>query len=171
LETLLIKLTNLLGKPLEDNRWKSFECHLHAEGSRGPFYLYICIRYRKIERTSFTILNSYLFIFMAPSIARGGKISAVVPMCPHIDNNEHSVQVVVSGQGLADLRGLGPIQRARRTTDHCAHPAYRPYLNQYLTDSRKGHIPHDLRRCFELHTNLLTHGEMLPGLAIEPASS
>ena len=115
--------------------------------------------------------NGYLSIFMAPSIARGGKISAVVPMCPHIDNNEHSVQVVVTEQGLADLRGLGPIQRARRIIDHCAHPAYRPYLNRYLADSRKGHIRHDLRRCYELHTNLLTHGEMLPGLAIDPAAS
>ena len=98
--------------------------------------------------------NGYLSIFMAPSIAKGGKISAVVPMCPHVDNNEHSVQVVVTEQGLADLRGLGPMQRAGRIIDHCAHPAYRPYLNHYLAESRRGHIRHDLTRCFELHSNL-----------------
>jgi succinate CoA transferase len=115
--------------------------------------------------------NGYLSIFMAPSIARGGKISSVVPMCPHIDNNEHSVQIVVTEQGLADLRGLGPMQRARRIIDCCAHPAYRPYLNGYLTESRSGHIRHDLRRCFEMHTNLLAHGEMLPGLAIDATGS
>jgi len=115
--------------------------------------------------------NGYLSIFMAPSIARGGKISSVVPMCPHIDNNEHSVQIVVTEQGLADLRGLGPMQRARRIIDCCAHPAYRPYLNGYLTKSRSGHIRHDLRRCFELHINLLTRGEMLPGLAIDATGS
>jgi succinate CoA transferase len=115
--------------------------------------------------------NGYLSIFMAPSIAKGGKISAVVPMCPHIDNNEHSVQVVVTEQGLADLRGLGPIQRAKRIINCCAHPAYRPYLNQYLAESRNGHIRHDLRRCFEMHTNLLAQGEMLPGLTVDSTGS
>lgn len=107
--------------------------------------------------------NSYLSIFMTPSIAKGGKISAVVPMCPHIDNNEHSVQVVVTEQGLADLRGLGPIQRAKKIIENCAHPAYRDYLREYVQTARVGHIRHDLARCFELHGNLLKYGEMLPG--------
>jgi acetyl-CoA hydrolase len=106
--------------------------------------------------------NSYLSIFITPSIAKGGKISSIVPMCPHIDNNEHSVQVVVTEQGLSDLRGLGPVQRARRIIDHCAHPAYRDYLHRYVSESRIGHICHDLTRCFELHRNLLAHGAMLP---------
>ncbi len=56
--------------------------------------------------------NAYLSILMAPSVAKGGKISAVVPMVSHVDNNEHSVQVLVTEQGLADLRGLGPRRRA-----------------------------------------------------------
>lgn len=111
--------------------------------------------------------NGYLSIFMAPSIAKGGKISAVVPMCPHIDNNEHSVQVVVTEQGLADLRGLGPLQRARVIIDRCAHPAYRDYLHRYLAQARRGHIRHDLSRCFELHRNLMEYGAMLPGLKVE----
>jgi len=110
--------------------------------------------------------NGYLSIFMAPSIAKEGKISAVVPMCPHIDNNEHSVQVLVTEQGLADLRGLGPMQRAKRIIEQCAHPAYRPYLKQYLAESRRGHIRHNLSHCFDLHINLMNHGEMLPGLTI-----
>ena len=29
-------------------------------------------------------------------IGKGGKISKVVPMCPHVDNNEHSVQIIVT---------------------------------------------------------------------------
>jgi acyl-CoA hydrolase len=32
--------------------------------------------------------NAYLSIFMAPSIAKGGKISSIVPMCAHIDDVE-----------------------------------------------------------------------------------
>src|SRR5208283_1737548 len=35
--------------------------------------------------------NAYISIYMCPSVAKGGRISSIVPMCPHIDNNEHSV--------------------------------------------------------------------------------
>ena len=114
--------------------------------------------------------NSYLSILMCPSIAKGGKISAVVPMCPHIDNNEHSVQVVVTEQGLADLRGLGPMQRAKTIIGSCAHPAYRDYLHRYIERSRVGHIRHDLATCFELHRNLMEHGAMLPDLDLSEFS-
>ncbi len=106
--------------------------------------------------------NSYLSILMTPSTAKDGRISAVVPMCPHIDNNEHSVQIVVTEQGLADLRGIGPAQRARLIIDKCAHPAYRDYLLDYTQRARSSHISHDLDRCFELHRNLLQFGTMLP---------
>ncbi len=108
--------------------------------------------------------NAYLSIFMCPSVAKGGKISTIVPMCSHVDHSEHSVQVLVTEQGLADLRGLAPVPRARRIIDTCAHPAYRDYLHRYLESAPAGHIRHDLRRCFELHTNFLEHGSMLPDL-------
>ncbi len=108
--------------------------------------------------------NGYLSVFMTPSVAKGGRISTIVPMCPHVDNNEHSVQIVVTEQGLADLRGLGPMQRAEIIIEQCAHPAYRDYLREYIKDARPGHIRHDLSRCFELHRNLLEHGAMLPDL-------
>ncbi len=106
--------------------------------------------------------NSYLSFLMTPSIAKEGKISAIVPMCPHIDNNEHSVQIVVTEQGLADLRGLGPTHRAQVLIEKCAHPMYKDYLRKYVRDSGKGHIRHDLTRCYELHRNLMEHGTMLP---------
>lgn len=106
--------------------------------------------------------NAYLSFLVAPSTAKGGRISTVVPMASHVDHNEHSVQVVVTEQGLADLRGLGPMERARRIIDNCAHPAYREYLHSYLEGSPAGHIRHDLGRCFELHRNLLETGCMLP---------
>ena len=108
--------------------------------------------------------NGYLSIYMCPSIAKGGKISSIVPMCPHIDNNEHSVQVVATEQGLADLRGLGPMQRAKAIIENCAHPAYRDYLHHYIEKARVGHIRHDLESCYELHLNLMEHGAMLPDL-------
>jgi succinate CoA transferase len=108
--------------------------------------------------------NAYLSIFMCPSTAKGGTISTIVPMCPHVDHNEHSVQVVVTEYGLADLRGASPRERARRLIDRCAHPAYRDYLHRYVAQAGSGHIPIDLDRCFELHRNLLAYGRMLPDL-------
>ena len=106
--------------------------------------------------------NAYLSIFMCPSTAKDGTISTVVPMCPHVDHNEHSVNVVVTEQGLADLRGLAPDDRAELIIDRCAHPRYREYLHKYLRGAAPGHIRHDLGRCFELHQNLLRYGAMLP---------
>lgn len=106
--------------------------------------------------------NAYLSVLMAPSIAKGGKISAVVPMCSHVDHNEHSVQVLVTEQGLADLRGKGPMERAREIIEKCAHPMYRDYLRRYVERAPMGHFRHDLSRCFELHQNLLATGQMLP---------
>lgn len=108
--------------------------------------------------------NAFLSFFMCPSINKGGRISCIVPMVPHVDNNEHSVQIVVTDQGLADLRGLGPMQRAKKIIENCAHPAYRDYLYHYIENSKLGHIRHDLGRCFELHRNLMEHGAMLPDL-------
>lgn len=108
--------------------------------------------------------NAYLSIFMCPSVAKGGRISTIVPMCSHVDHSEHSVQVIVTEQGIADLRGLSPIARARRIIDHCAHPAYQEYLRRYLEAAPMGHIRHDLRRCFELYINFQEHGAMLPDL-------
>ena len=106
--------------------------------------------------------NAYLSIFMCPSIAKDGSISTIVPMCTHVDHTEHSVNVFVTEQGIADLRGLAPNRRARKIIDHCAHPLYRDYLHQYLSGTGPGHIRHNLGDCFELHQNLLRTGKMLP---------
>lgn len=106
--------------------------------------------------------NAYLSIFMAPSIAKGGKISSIVPMCTHVDHNEHSVKVIITDQGIADLRGLSPMQRAQTIIENCAHPMYRDYLFNYLKNSRGGHLHHDLGHAFDLHQQFLATGSMLP---------
>ena len=108
--------------------------------------------------------NAYLSIYMTPSIQKKGKISSIVPMVTHVDHNEHSVQIVVTEQGLADLRGLGAMERAKAIINNCAHPAYRDYLRRYIESSTLGHERHDLLRCFEMHRNLIEHGAMLPDL-------
>jgi succinyl-CoA:acetate CoA-transferase len=81
--------------------------------------------------------NAYVSIFLTPSIAKGGKISAIVPQASHVDHITQDVQVIVTEQGLADLRGLSPKQRAQVIIDNCAHPDYRPALADYFRRSRE----------------------------------
>jgi acyl-CoA hydrolase len=105
--------------------------------------------------------NAYLSIFMAPSTAKGGKISSIVPMCTHVDHSEHSVKVIITEQGVADLRSLSPIQRAKAIIENCAHPMYKDALYRYLSNCKPGHIPHDLHHAFDMHSKFLETGSML----------
>ena len=104
--------------------------------------------------------SAYLSIFTTPSTAKEGKISAFVPMVSHTDHSEHSVKILVSEYGVADLRGTSPVQRARRIIDNCVHPDYRPLLNEYLARGVAGHTPQDLRTAFAFHLALAEKGDM-----------
>ena len=99
-------------------------------------------------------------IFTTPSTAKDGKISAFVPMVSHLDHSEHSVKVIITEYGVADLRGTSPIQRARRIIDNCVHPDYKPLLNEYLEMGVKGHTPQNLKCCFAFHEELAKSGDM-----------
>ena len=74
------------------------------------------------------IRNAYLSIFTCPSVAKGGVISSIVPFVSHQDSSEHDVNIIVTEQGIADLRGKGPIQRAETIIENCAHPDYKQLL-------------------------------------------
>lgn len=110
--------------------------------------------------------NAYLSIFMTPSVAKGGAISCIVPMVSHVDHTEHDVQIIVTEQGLADLRGLSPKERARLLIERCAHPDYRPLLRDYFEracrDAPGKHTPHLLGEAFAWHQRYLQQGRMLP---------
>jgi succinyl-CoA:acetate CoA-transferase len=97
--------------------------------------------------------NAFVSIFMTPSVAKGGRISCIVPMVTHVDHTEHDVHVIVTEQGLADLRGLSPKQRARLVIDRCAHPSFRPALQEYyeraLRESPGRHTPHLMGEAFD----------------------
>ena len=45
--------------------------------------------------------NGFLSCFFCHSTAKGGKLSAVVPMCSHVDHTEHDTHVFISEQGVA----------------------------------------------------------------------
>lgn len=110
--------------------------------------------------------NAYISIFMAPSTAKKGQISAFVPMVSHVDHNEHSVQVMVSEHGLADLRAKSPKQRAKLIIEKCADPSYRDLLRDYFEHSQKvsfaRHTPHDLQTALSWHVRLQQTGSMHP---------
>ena len=104
--------------------------------------------------------NGSISIFYTPSTAKGGKISAIVPMCSHIDSTEHDVDVIITEQGIADLRGKGPARRAEEIINNCAHPDYRPLLREYQRIATKGHCPGSLRAAFAFHDTLTRKGDM-----------
>lgn len=104
--------------------------------------------------------NAYLSVFSCPSTAKGGRISTIVPLVSHMDHSEHSVQIVVTEQGVADLRGKDPHQRARLIIDKCAHPDFKDQLREYLRLVKEGHEPQSLSLAFAMHRHFLTNGDM-----------
>ncbi len=105
--------------------------------------------------------NAYLSIFSCPSTAKGGMISAIVPVASHMDHSEHSVQIIVTEQGVADLRGKDPHERALLIIEKCAHPDYKEQLRDYLKLVGPGsHEPMSLSLGFAMHRQFLRHGDM-----------
>ncbi|KAF1804602.1 hypothetical protein V8B55DRAFT_1498873 [Mucor lusitanicus] len=115
--------------------------------------------------------NAKLSVMHSPSTRPSKKdpngVSCVVPMCSHVDQTEHDLDIFVTEQGLADLRGLSPRERAQVIIDKCTHPEYKPQLQDYFDVATKkclaagrGHEPQMLDKVFKMHTNLLENGTM-----------
>ena len=106
--------------------------------------------------------NGYLTIFSTPSTAKGGNISSVVPMVSHADHTEHDTMVFITEQGVADIRGLSPLKRAKLIIEKCAHPDFREQLYDYLkmAQRKNGHEPVDLEHAFDMHIALEKTGTM-----------
>ena len=109
--------------------------------------------------------NAYLSFFMTPSTAKHGAISCIVPMVSHTDHTEHDVEIIVTEQGLADLRGKSPTQRAHLVIEQCAHPDFRPALRDYfyraLQNAPGRHTPHILSEALSWHDRFVKTGRML----------
>lgn len=108
--------------------------------------------------------NAYLTIFYTPSVAKDGKISSVVPMCSHVDHTEHDVDIIITEQGIADLRGKAPRERALEIINHCAHPDYRPILLDYFqradAATKHANTPHLLHEALSFHERFVENGSM-----------
>ncbi|MDO5059438.1 MAG: acetyl-CoA hydrolase/transferase family protein [Neisseria sp.] len=108
--------------------------------------------------------NAFFSFFVSPSVAKDGAISCIVPMVSHHDHTEHDVMFVVTEQGMADLRGKSPRQRARLIIENCAHPDYRDMLRDYFDRAEKSgaglHTPHILAEALSWHQRFVETGDM-----------
>ena len=107
--------------------------------------------------------NAAISFMVCPSVGKKGAISKVVPLVTHVDHSEHSVDIIVTEQGLADTRALTPRQTAEAIINNCAHPDYRDILMDYYQRAVKktgGHEPHLLGEAFAMHMNLEKNGDM-----------
>ncbi len=106
--------------------------------------------------------NALMGIFVTKSTAKGGSISSIVPFVSHVDHTEHDVDLIVTEQGLADLRGLAPRERARVVIENCAHPMYKDALLDYSREALKrgGHTPHLLEEALAWHVRYAQQGTM-----------
>ncbi|WP_443934150.1 acetyl-CoA hydrolase/transferase family protein [Phocaeicola plebeius] len=104
--------------------------------------------------------SAYISIFSCPSTAKGGCISSIVPMVSHLDHSEHSVNVIITEQGIADLRGKSPMERAEAVIENCAHPDYKQLLWDYLKISTKGQTCHSLSAALGMHQVFINKGDM-----------
>ena len=107
--------------------------------------------------------NGFVSMFLSPSTARGGRSPQLCRWC-RTSTTEHDVQVIVTEYGLADLRSLSPRKRARVIIDKCAHPDYRPALDDYFLRAQaatgSGQTPHLLGETFAFHQRYLATGSM-----------
>jgi succinyl-CoA:acetate CoA-transferase len=100
---------------------------------------------------------------LTPSTAKKGAISCVVPHVTHFDHTEHEIHIIVTEQGVGDLRGLDPREKVKVMIEKCAHPDYRPALWDYYNRARKevgGHIPMLLGEAYAWHTKFMETGTM-----------
>src|SRR5690625_4554741 len=107
--------------------------------------------------------NARISIFVTQSIAKDGKISTIVTFASHIDHPNNDIDLIVTEQVYADLRGLNPRETAKSIINNCMHPTYKQqafnYLNKALLDG--GNTPHILPEAFDWHINLQEKGTML----------
>ncbi|WP_083931364.1 acetyl-CoA hydrolase/transferase C-terminal domain-containing protein [Salinicoccus albus] len=106
--------------------------------------------------------NALISIMVLPSTRKGGKISTILPMIGHVDHTAHDIHVVVTEQGVADLRGKSPRERAQLLIENCAAPHFREPLMSYFKRAcqKGGQWPHMLQEALSWYINYEETGSM-----------
>lgn len=108
--------------------------------------------------------NAYISIFTTPSTSLNGRVSSIVPFVSHVDHTEHDVMVIVTENGVADLRGLSPKERAELIIENCSHEDYKEMLRDYYIrakeETNNSHTPHILGESLSWHERFIKTGLM-----------
>jgi len=100
--------------------------------------------------------NAGLSVIVMPSTTNNGNISGIVPMVFHQDISEHDVDVIITDQGIADIRGLDDRSRAELIINECSSEIYKPLLKSYYTKAclNGGHHPQDPVEAYKWYERL-----------------
>ncbi len=87
-----------------------------------------------------------LVVVAMSSTAAGDRYSRIVPLLASADIPRQDVDILVTEQGIADLRVLSPRERAETIIDRCSHPRFRDDLWAYYRKAKEsgGHLPFSL---------------------------
>lgn len=108
--------------------------------------------------------NAGLSVVLLPALRASGTISNIVPMVAHQDIGEHDVDVLITENGVADLRGLSDCQRAEQIIHCCTTGEYQEQLKFYLDKAKQecgGHHPQLPEEAFAWYRRLKEKGSML----------
>ncbi len=70
------------------------------------------------------------------------------------------MQIIITDQGVADLRGKSPSERAHTIIENCAHPDYRGILRDYVGMAGSVHTPQTFSAAFGMHLAFARKGDM-----------
>ena len=102
--------------------------------------------------------NAYLSIFMAPSIAKEGKISTVVPMCSHVDRQRTQRQSDHHRTRGSPICAVFPASNAPALSLIIVHILCIGIICIAIWKMRPADIfHHDLSHVFDLHRNLIAN--------------
>ena len=83
-----------------------------------------------LENTQDFARHARLSIVVLPSSSFEGLSSRVVHRVRQVDLAAREIDVIVTEQGIADLRGKSPLQRTEEIIEHCAAPNHRSDLRR-----------------------------------------
>ena len=100
----------------------------------------------------------YLSLFMCAVGRQGRKISPSCRCAPTSTTTSTRCRWSSPSRGSRTCAAWAPCERAEADHRQLRAPGVPGLPARYVRDARPGHIRHDLRRCFELHRNLMERG-------------
>ena len=89
------------------------------------------------------------------------SLSSLVRLLPKKVRSVLSSRWIITEQGVADLRGKSPKERAQAIIENCAHPDYKQLLWDYLKlAGGRAQTPHAIQAALGMHAELAKSGDM-----------